>query len=192
MNTLDIEIAIIKAYHPRQNLIIPNVSWGIWDIYYKPLHECDVLILSNSGYATEIEIKVSKADLLKDASKRHKHSHNLIRRLYFAVPEKLKEIALTAIPENAGLIVVSLREVTNYHWHYGGGKTAYNDIITTVNTIKECKINSQAQKWDDKQRYQLARLGAMRILALKQKIQKKSIDGKRKPSLTSKEEREGK
>ena len=174
MNTLDIEIAIIKAYRPRQNLIVPNVAWGIHDSHYNSLHECDILILSNTGYATEVEIKVSKADLLKDASKRHHHCHNLIRRFYFVVPEKLKEIALTSIPENAGLIVVSLKEITNYHWHYGGGKTEYKEIITRVEIVRECKINSQAQKWDAKQRYQLARLGTMRILALKQKLQKKS------------------
>jgi hypothetical protein len=40
---------------------------------------------------------------------------------------------------------------------------------------KECKNNANALKWDDKQRYQLARLGALRILALKQKIQKNKI-----------------
>lgn len=169
MNTLDIEIAVIKAYHPRQNLIVPNVAWGMHDSHYRPLHECDILILSNSGYATEIEIKISKADLLKDMSKKHRHSHNLIRRFYYAVPEKLKEIALTTITESAGLIVVSLEEVTNYH--YGGGKTAYMDIITRADVVRECKINTLAQKWSAEQRYQLARLGSLRILGLKQKIQ---------------------
>jgi hypothetical protein len=175
MNTLDIEIAIIKGFNPRQNLIVPNVAWGIHNKHYTPLHECDVLILSGSGYATEVEIKVSKADLLKDVSKRHGHRHSLIRRFYFAVPEKLKDIALANIPENAGLIVVSLKEVTNYHYHYEGGYTPYKDIITRVDTIRECKINTLAEKWDDKQRLQLARLGCMRILALKQKIQKSKI-----------------
>jgi hypothetical protein len=172
MTTLDIEVAIIKGFRPRQNLIVPNVAWGMHDQHYHPLHECDVLILSSSGYATEVEIKISKADLLKDASKRHKHSHNLIRRFYFAVPEKLKDIALASIPDTAGLLVVSLKEVTNYHYHYGGGSTPYKSIITRVETIRECKCNTKAQKWDDKQRLQLARLGCMRILALKQKIQK--------------------
>jgi len=180
MNTLDIEVAIIKGFNPRQNLIVPNVAWGIHDSHYTPLHECDVLILSNSGYATEVEIKISKADLLKDASKRHHHIHGLIRRLYFAVPEKLKEIALASIPDNAGLIVVSLKEVTNYHYHYGGGHTAYTDTITRVETVRECKVNTKAQKWDDKQRYQLARLGAMRILALKQKLQKIKLNNNEK------------
>lgn len=176
MNTLDIEVAIIKGYNPRQNLIVPNVAWGIHDKHYKPLHECDVLILSKTGYATEVEIKISKADLLKDASKSHRHTHDLIRRFYFAIPEKLKEIALESIPENAGLIVVSLKEVTNYRYYYGSPPVPYSDFITRVEIVRECKVNTKAEKWNDKQRYQLARLGALRILALKQKLQKLNKD----------------
>jgi hypothetical protein len=175
MNTLDVEIAIIKGFNPRQNLIVPNVCWGITDNHYRPLHECDILILSNTGYATEIEIKVSKSDLLKDASKRHGHCHNLIKRFYFAVPEKLKDIALSVIPENAGLLVVGVKEGTNYKWYEEGGHDSYKVTWHAVTMAKECKNNANALKWDDKQRYQLARLGALRILALKQKIQKNKI-----------------
>lgn len=157
MTALDIEIAVIKYFNPRQNIIVPNVSWGLWNKEYKTLHECDIISLTGSSWATEIEIKVSKADLLKDNEKRHGHTHNLIRRLYFAVPEEMKDFALANIPERAGLIVVSARRNANRGY---------------VEFAKECKINKQAVKWTDKQRFQLARLGAMRILGLKEKIKK--------------------
>ena len=47
----------MNFFNYRANLIVPNISWGLG------LHECDLLVLTSSGYATEIEIKVSKADL---------------------------------------------------------------------------------------------------------------------------------
>jgi ribosomal protein S10 len=171
MTTLDIEIAVIKASHIRQNLVVPNVSWGMVN-NDGILHECDILVLTPSGYATEIEIKVSKYDLLKDAEKRHNHNHNLIRKFYFAVPESLKQIALESIPERAGLYVVSEIEATKYKWFKGGGNIAIPYKYRRVTTVKEAKINTNAVKWDDYERYQLARLGTLRILGLKEKIQK--------------------
>ena len=173
MTTLDIEIAIIKASHIRQNLVVPNVSWGMVN-ENGVLHECDIIVLTPSGYATEIEIKISKSDLLKDAKKRHNHKHIFIRRLYFAVPESLKEIALKAIPERAGLYVVSEIEATNYKWLKGGGNVAIPYTYRRVTTVKEATVNKDAIKWDEHHQFQLARLGTMRILGLKQKIQKLS------------------
>jgi hypothetical protein len=168
MNTLDIEVAIIENFNPRQNLIVPNVSWGIHNKEYRALHECDMLILSGDNYATEVEIKISKPDLLKDGDKKHGHYHNLIRRLYFAVPTKLKEIALVSIPDHAGLLVVSNEIKIRYDWEGGSHETPY----VKVTEVKPCKVNAIAVKWTDAQRLQLARLGTMRILGLKRKIQK--------------------
>jgi hypothetical protein len=170
MTTLEMEIAVIKNFRPRQNLIVPNVSWGLHDQRYKSLHECDVLILSNSNYATEIEIKISKSDLLNDLKKRHKHNHDLIRRFYYAVPEKLEQAALENIPNGAGLLVVYSKQFTGYKWHTDGGKSEYVKYYTQVKTVKECTINTVAVKWTNEQRQQLARLGTMRILGLKEKI----------------------
>jgi hypothetical protein len=159
VKTLDIEIEVIKGFNPRQNIIVTNVSWGIVNAKYKALHECDVLILSGSGYATEVEIKVSKADLLKDGEKKHHHNHNLIRRFYYAVPKELEQVALETIPDHAGLIIIT--KISD----------ARRNRLTWV---KQCKPNKEAVKWTDNQRMQLARLGTMRILGLKQKIQKLS------------------
>ena len=131
----------------RKNIVVPNVSWGMG------LHECDILSLSAGGYATEIEIKISKYDLLKDAEKWHNHISNLIARLYFAVPNQLVDIAQVNTPSRAGILSVQ-KNVDKY----------------VVVEVRKPRRNTFAVQWDADRRYQLARLGSMRILGLKQKI----------------------
>jgi hypothetical protein len=162
MRTLDIEIAIMQYLNPMRNLIVPNASWGV------RLHECDLLSLSKSGYATEIEIKISKSDLLKDKIKKHNHLSNYIKKLYFAVPEKLKEIALKEIPERAGLIIIK----NNYKDYIN----RYGCAWKYIEVIRECKINKNAISWHISHKFQLARLGAIRILGLKKKIYEKETN----------------
>ena len=148
LTTLEMEIALMQELNVRQNLIVPNVQWGL----VADLHECDLLVLSKSGYATEIEIKVSKADLMKDKKKKHTHDHELIKSLYFAVPENLKAFALENIPKKAGLYIVK--------------KDMY------VRCIRGAIVRRGALKWDNEQVLKLAKLGAMRILTLKRNINK--------------------
>lgn len=162
MTTLEIEIAMLKAINPRQNLTVPNVSWAFFS-----RQEVDILYLTKSNYATEIEIKTSKSDLKKDKAKPHNHVNRLIARVYFAVPEKLEAVALELIPEHAGLYVI--RRVETYY-RYSQEKKEYY-LRTVVDLVRECKRNKDAKKWTDRQRYELARLGTMRILRLKQTIQ---------------------
>ena len=158
MKTIDIEIAMMKALNHRQNLIVPNVSWGIF-----ANRECDLIMLSSRDYATEIEIKVSKQDLKKDSKKRHNHISPLLARVYFAVPDKLEKLALEIIPDHAGLYII--KKVGYY------GTNRSRNYRTTVHLSRECKRNKMAEKWTMEQRYQLARLGSMRILGLKIKLQ---------------------
>ena len=157
IKTLDIEIGIMDYFGIRKNLIVPNVSWGI-QYNNKYLHECDILVLTNSGYATEIEIKISRTDLLKDCKKFHGHKHDLITNLFFAVPEVLKEIALDIIPERAGLLIVKW-ETNKWGTHF------------RVSEIKPCVKNTNGVKWDLELKLKLARLGTMRINGLKKKVQ---------------------
>lgn len=154
MTTLDLEICLMSFFNIRHNIIVPNISWGIAN-----LHECDLLVLSRSNYATEVEIKISRADLLKDKKKKHGHKHNHIARLYYAVPEKLVELALDEIPSRAGLIVC--KEITCKN-----GSTIY------AKKIRECKRNMKAHQWSEKEKVKLCHLGTMRILGLKKKISK--------------------
>jgi hypothetical protein len=162
MKTLDLEILTMKYFGIRRNLIVPNVSWGL------DLHECDMLILSKSNYATEVEIKVSKSDLLKDKEKFHGHLNKKIRRLFFCVPENLKEVALANIPERAGLLIP--KEFTSRCFTYEKGN--YDVTTTKLIEVRGPIANKYCQTWSASDREQLSRLGAMRILGLKEKIQK--------------------
>jgi len=146
LKTIDIEVALMMHYKVNKKLIVPNVSWGLGI----GLHECDLLILTPTGYATEIEIKISKADLLTDKNKKHSHLHNHIKYFYFCVPEKLEEIALTEIPARAGLYVIN-------------DKFKIKEVRKPINN-KECV------KWDEQLMFKLAKLGTMRILTLKKNI----------------------
>jgi hypothetical protein len=142
MTTLEMEIALIKYFKPRTNLVIPNVSWGMFH------YECDLIVMTKAGCLYEIEIKVSKQDLKKDLKKRHRHENDMIKYLYFAIPEYLID-STHYIPNQAGIIVVK----RNY----------------ACQVVKKPESKSKYMV-SIKQRYQLARLGALRILGLKVKI----------------------
>jgi hypothetical protein len=144
MNTIDIELAVARYFGYRQNLVVPNVSWGLG------LHECDLLILSKNGYLTEIEIKTSKADLKKDLQKGHGHRSNRIKQLYFAIPSTLAKY-YEYIPRRAGILVVNSKH--------------------NVYRIAKAEINKNARASTVEERYQMARLGALRIWGLKSDLQ---------------------
>jgi hypothetical protein len=141
--TAEIELAIAKYYGWRQNIIVPNVSWGL--LY----HEADILIMTKSGCVYEIEIKVSKSDLIAENKKRHKHQSNIIKSIYFAIPEKLKQHIEYILP-NAGIYII--------------GKTG------TVRLLREAEININYRNLNDMEKYNLARLGTMRIWNLKSRV----------------------
>lgn len=143
VKTIEAEIAIAKYINPRVNLVVPNVSWGAG------IHECDMLVITKSRYAWEIEIKVSKADLLKDKQKRHGHLSDRIRDFYFAIPKSLLA-CYPDIPGRCGILVI--------------------DENMRVKKVRDPIHNSNAIKWSDAEYANIARLGAMRIWGLKSKI----------------------
>jgi len=157
MKTLEMEVALMKYIGVRDKLVVPNVSWGMSPGNGRSLHECDLLVLSESNYATEIEIKVSKDDLKNDFKKRHQHKHRYIKYLYYAVPVNMLELALELIHPTAGLYIV---------------KGAYK---LGVQLVREAQASLQTKKWSDEDRYKLARLGALRILSLKERILKHGV-----------------
>lgn len=160
--TLEMEIALMEYFNVRQNLIVPNVSWGLLPDF----HECDLLILRNSMIGTEIEIKISKADLKKDKSKKHDHSHELIKDFYFSVPEELKDFALDNIPDKAGLYIVK-KVICRYS---NIEKGLYEKEEYRVDLVKKCLPNKNYRKWSIDEKGKLQRLAAMRILTLKKNI----------------------
>lgn len=161
MKTLDIEIAVMRYFGTLTNLIVPNISGGM----SVGLHECDLLVLSKDNYATEVEIKVSKADIRADKKKEHGHKHDHIARLFFAVPIDLKDYTLKHIPKGAGLLTIKEHD------------RKYNAFLADWDYMTTCKArqgrrNKNCHEWTQEERANLARLGTLRILGLKEKIQK--------------------
>jgi hypothetical protein len=148
LNCSDIEISLAHYFGTRKNYIVPNVSYGLG------IHEVDLLIVSLSGYCTEIEIKTSVSDLKADLKKEHGHESNKIKYFYFAVPEKLKEKALELIPERAGLFIIKDSETL---WH-------------NCEIIKEPITNKNALALTAEEYAKLGHLSAMRIWNLKEII----------------------
>jgi hypothetical protein len=152
------EIAVSSYFSPRRNLIVPNVSWGMFS------HEVDLCVLSPAGYATEVEIKVSRSDLIKDKEKRHGHDGIMIKHLYFAIPEHLEK-DIEHIPERAGVLVVKWNEP----WKMYGSRAI--EGYWSCKKKRDAKLQYK-RKWTDYERNNLLRLGAMRIWRLKEKLQK--------------------
>lgn len=152
LTTLEMEVAVSNFLNWRINLIIPNVSWSFFN------HECDLIRLSRSGYCTEIEIKISKADLIKDKEKKWGHIHKKIKYLYFAIPDYLKD-QIEHIPDRAGIIIVS----------------SSKKIWIRQNQSYECAVIRQPQKnsnyqFTKKEINKCLELMAMRIWRLKLKL----------------------
>jgi hypothetical protein len=90
-----------SPFYFRSHYVVPNVKWGL-DFR----HELDLLSISKNYIGTEVEIKVSKADLKRDLLKEHGHYDPRIRQLYFAGPLELLEAFKEFVPEEAGIITV--------------------------------------------------------------------------------------
>jgi len=147
LTTLDMEVLTAQFLNPRINLIVPNISWGFL------VHECDLLCVTKGHYLWEIEIKVTKADLIRDKKKYHGHLDNRIKRLYFAIPDYL-ENEIRHIPERAGVIIADTRHER-----------------LRCRMLRRPKENS-GYKISDEEYTKLAHLAAMRIWGLKLKLQK--------------------
>lgn len=146
------EIALSEYFGWRKCLIVPNVSWGLY-LNRQTMHECDLLILTKAGFLWEVEIKVSLSDLISDKKKRHGHRNSNIKRLYFAIPKHLKN-NIKHIPERSGIISV--------HYSDFNGRYICKEIRKPV--------QDKGYKLNDSEKYQMARLGAMRIWGLKKKL----------------------
>lgn len=78
-----VETIIANHYGIRKNIIVTNVDWGLLN------HEADLLIMNESGYLTEVEIKRSFSDFKADFKKSHHHDDVKISAFYYAVPFKI-------------------------------------------------------------------------------------------------------
>lgn len=119
----DIQALLAGYFGIRNNIIVPNVSWGMLD------YEADLLIMNKSGYVTEIEIKRSWSDFLADFKKdEDAHKSEIIYQFWYCVPdeiyskciEKLKEVYPDSI-DRPNVISYSDSGVLNFH----GKKASY-------------------------------------------------------------------
>ena len=154
LSYLDIELAIAKHYDTRHHIIVPNcyINFGT-----SADHECDLLIIKKSGYAEEVEIKMSKNDLKADFKKKHGHIDERLQHLYYAMPVELYEQCKELIPEYAGVFTI----------------TKYEDrgFLRCVKSAPK----KQCRKLTTEEQLKIARLGVMRIWNLKQKYQRSTI-----------------
>lgn len=69
----------------------------------------DLVVISRAGYATVVEIKVSRGDWLKDRHKDRWSSPSAhVARFYYAVPRALFEIGVPQhVPPHVGILVVN-------------------------------------------------------------------------------------
>jgi G3E family GTPase len=150
ITSLDIELALKRMLDPRRQLIVPNVSWGAG------LHECDLLVISKSGYASEYEIKVTMQDLKRDRDKRHQHRNKQLKALWYAVTADMvdRHNALDYIPEAAG--VIKMQRIPEF-----GEVKPF--------TVREA-VENDANKWSEQEINAIYRLGALRIWTLKEKV----------------------
>lgn len=149
----EMEVALANHFDIRRNIIVPNVSWGFFD-----KHEADMLVIRNSGYAFEIEIKRSRADMKADFKKKHGHidKKNRIVQLYYAFPKELLPKVEELVPLECGIITVEK--------YPNSAATGY------VKIHREATRKKGAKKLTQKEQFKIARLGTLRIWSLKTKL----------------------
>jgi len=153
ITTVGMELALSSYFDYRTNLIVPNVSWGM------NIHECDLLVVTKAGYCTEVEIKVTRADLRADAKKWHGHNSPMLKSLWFALPDYLDH-CLEFVPARAGILLVRAEpNIRGVYPHF-----------PRIRVVRNPEINKNAPKLTESQRYKVARLGALRIWGLKRKL----------------------
>ena len=95
--TASILCALLRRFDPRANLVIDEAALGFGG-------RADLIVVSKSGYVTEIEIKVSLADWNRETKKRKTPRAS---RLYFAIPKRLLTKVPEWVPEHAGILTLA-------------------------------------------------------------------------------------
>ena len=141
----DIELKVAYFFNARRNFIIPNVSFGFRSIPY----EVDVMVITSSLYAYDVEIKVSASDLKRDQKKRkwQLEYKNYWRKHYFAIPIELTACA-EFIPDFAGILTVRHDDNRN---------------LFLVSEYRPAQVNKSAKKITEKEYAALGRLCMLRL-----------------------------
>lgn len=147
LTTAVLELVAAHHFNPRRNIVVPNVSWGLG-----LRHEADLVVLRSSGWADEVELKISAADIKADTKKACSHTEgNRFRRLWFAVPEVLAQNP--DIPAAAGIIAV-----TAYRGYY------------YAKAVRQPTLHKAARRFSAADREKLLRLAYLRIWSARQRL----------------------
>ena len=164
-NIYEIEVALAKCdqFNFVRNIVAFNVKGQSEKL---PIyHECDMLVMSKSGYLTEIEIKRSWSDFLADFKKHHGHKcPELIKQFYYCVPLSIYDKVYDKLKEKrvdyTGIITYN--EDLYLEFHRRDWQFAQDERPPFV----------WARKLFLEQQLELARLGAMRSVLLREKLSK--------------------
>lgn len=155
--TLEMELAVANHFNIRKNLIVPN----LYDSFFR--HELDLFVLTPAGYGSEIEIKISRSDLKKDADKCHRHQDYRLKYLWFAIPRHLEK-NIDLIPDRAGIIVVNQITYMTYY-------PEQEQTRTVCKRLRNPKQNGN-YRFGEEDRIKLMRLASLRVWTLKKQLQR--------------------
>jgi hypothetical protein len=151
-----VELAVAEHFRWRQNLVVPNVSWGLPGLHY----EADLVVVYPSRWAIEVEVKVTRADIKADRNKRKwdsQHfeciSRNLFKEFWIAVPLGLE--TCDAIPDFAGVLTVDPRP----------------DMMRWARLVRRPQRNKAARPLTPQQYQALQRLAYFRVWTMKQHLE---------------------
>lgn len=149
----EIELALSGYFDSRRNFIIPNVKWGFRNLRY----EIDLMVVTQSLYAYEVEIKISPGDLKRDREKlkwNYCGEQHYFRKSFFAIPEKMLKYQ-DLVPEKAGILAVSYN--SKRYWF-------------DTRLVREPVTDTLAKKVTETELAQLGRLTMLRMWDLKRNI----------------------
>jgi hypothetical protein len=150
------EVAVANLINWRENTVVPNVSWGLG------VHECDILVLDKQDRLTEIEIKVTVADMKADAKKEHGHKSKIISRLAYAFPTEILDKCTPLVPQGAGIIAVDTVTKSSRYPGLDLKRPAYK-----ARWVRRCKHDPNKSPIRNDTARKLMHLGCMRIWSLK-------------------------
>lgn len=158
----EVELALAKSkyFNFTRNIVAFNVqglnrSLRIW-------HECDMLVLSNAGYLTEIAICLDWNDFLRSLKK--EEAGSAVKCFYYCIPEGLLEMAYNKLEELAvdytGIVTFDESLRIELHGHRTSYQGEYTFPYIERPTHRKLFLEEQLQ---------IARLGAMKVVGLKEK-----------------------
>ena len=133
---------VYHRWHYRKMVVVPNVSWGLGFLY-----EIDLLAVSESGCAHEIEIKTTRADLLRDSKKRHNHDSKRTKFLWFAGPMDMRDSFTEILDPGIGIILVN---------------PDARNTRAMLEIVRNARRRTDARAFTLTELYRLGRLGTMR------------------------------